>query len=62
MLIVFRVHYVIDIIGGVIYAGFVYGVVERNLECVDRIVNKPYDIVVYLYKKGTKICYGNGAE
>ena len=49
-LIVFRVHYVIDVIGGVLYAGFVYVVVERNLEFFDRGVNFPYEMCRFLVK------------
>ena len=42
ILIVFRVHYVVDVIGGLVYAGFVYTVISDNLETVDRAFNWPY--------------------
>jgi hypothetical protein len=60
MLIVFRVHYIIDIIGGVVYAGFTYKIVADNLILVDKVVNKPYDVSMYLYRKIKNIC--NGSE
>lgn len=61
MLIVFRVHYVIDVIGGVVYAGFVYVVVDRKLQLVDRVVNGPYEVCGVVVK-GIRRVWNVGKE
>ena len=45
MLVVFRVHYIIDIFGGFIYALFFYTIIDRNILFLDTIINYPFDLV-----------------
>ncbi len=45
MLIVFRVHYIIDIFGGFIYALFFYTIVDRNIMKLDKVINYPFTLV-----------------
>ena len=44
MLIVFRVHYIIDIFGGFIYALFFYTIVDKNIMKLDKIINYPFTL------------------
>lgn len=49
MLIIFRVHYLIDIVGGAVFACFSHQIVKDNLKIIDKIVNFPYEIASFLY-------------
>ena len=45
MLLVARVHYTIDIVGGLIYSAVFYRIVGENLSFFDHLMNAPFKII-----------------
>lgn len=46
MLIITRVHYTADVIGGLIFAVYFYWVVVEKLIWVDKLASLPYSFVI----------------
>ena len=46
MLIMVRVHYTIDIVAGLLFSIFIYGIISRWIGWCDLLGNLPYIIVV----------------
>lgn len=46
MLIVTRVHYTIDVAGGLIFSAYSYWLIGHFTETIDRIISAPYKYVI----------------
>lgn len=51
MLLIGRVHYTIDIFGGLFYSLYFYKLVDENLSFFDQIMNAPYNLVDVVKEK-----------
>lgn len=51
MLLIGRVHYTIDVFGGLVYSWYFYKIVDRNLSFFDQIMNAPYRLVDIVQEK-----------
>lgn len=51
MLLIGRVHYTIDVFGGLVYSWYFYKIVDRNLSFFDQILNAPYRLVDIVQEK-----------
>ncbi len=46
MLIVTRVHYTIDVVGGLIFSVYSYWLIGQFTERIDRVISAPYKYVI----------------
>ncbi len=46
MLIVTRVHYTIDVVGGLIFSVYSYWLIGKFTERIDRVISAPYKYVI----------------
>jgi membrane-associated phospholipid phosphatase len=54
MLVVSRVHYTIDVFGGLFFAGFCFWMVDNYTWVFDQVMNAPYRVVQIVKQKVQK--------
>ncbi len=51
MLLIGRVHYTIDVFGGLIYSLYIYDLIDKNLSFFDQLMNCPYRLIDIVKEK-----------
>jgi hypothetical protein len=52
MLLITRVHYTIDVAGGIVFAYFFHKFCSKNIKYMDKILSLPY----FIFMKISRIC------